>query len=238
MWNSATLADIEQLGELFARHHGIEPLDPRALTKLRALSPEAVAGDLNLLSMTSHRPFTFAGPFVDGKAVVDPVRSPSSSIPVMVGATSDDFGGSTGYMVSGARRFASALAARGVPVYQYRFSYVAEHLAGDAGQADGAKHASDIPFFFNTQRIKYGELTTAADDRIGKLISDYLVAFVKTGDPNGDRRPAWPRWKTDGALMEFTSSGGIAKKDPLGRAIDTSSLSQNPDFFAPFRGGQ
>ncbi|MEO7224155.1 MAG: carboxylesterase family protein, partial [Devosia sp.] len=203
---SATLADVEHLGQAFATHSGIEPDDENALTKLRALSSAAIAGDLNLLSMTSHRPFTFAGPFVDGKVVVDSGGAHAAGaftrVPVMVGATSDDFDGKTGFMIGGARRFSNTLSAIGVPVYQYRFFYVAECLRNEPDRLDGAKHASDIPFFFNTQRLKYGDRTTQTDDQVGRLISAHLVQFAKTGDPSLEGA-AWPRYTPgpDGILM-------------------------------------
>jgi para-nitrobenzyl esterase len=237
---AATLADIEHLGDVFALHHGIDPNDPQALARLRGLSQAAIAGDLNLLSMTSHRPFTFAGPFVDGTIVVDSGQAYSagtfSRVPVMVGATSDDFDGKTGFMVGGARRFAGKLAAMNVPVYQYRFSYVAEHLRNDPDQVGGgAKHATDIPFFFNTQRLKYGEHTTQTDDRVGALMSGYLIQFARTGDPNGDGLPTWPRYdcSLDDMLMDFTEEGfGIAGTDPWGPEIDRAPEPTYPNFIA------
>jgi para-nitrobenzyl esterase len=234
---SATLTDIEQLGQAFATHNGIEPDDSEALPKLRALSAAAVAGDLNLLTMTSHRPFTFAGPFVDGKIVVDPgpayAAGAFARVPLMVGATSDDFDGKTGFMIGGARRFSNRLSAMGVPVYQFRFSYVAECLRNEPDQlGSGAKHASDIPFFFNTQDLKYGDRTTEIDNRMGRLISTHLTQFAKTGDPSHEGA-AWPRYTPgpDGILMDFTPDGrGQAKADPWAHDIDSSPERAYPDF--------
>ena len=53
----------------------------------------------------------------------------------MIGATSADIGGRTGYMVTGARNTATTIAAAGVPVYAYRFSYVAESSHDGRGGA-------------------------------------------------------------------------------------------------------
>ena len=239
---SATLADIEQLGEAFAAHNGIAPDDPDALSKLRALSPAVIAGDLHLLTMTSHRPFTFAGPFVDGKIVVESGAAYAAGAftraPLMVGATSDDFDGKTGFMIGGARRFSDRLSATGVPVYQYRFSYIAECLRNEPDQiGGGAKHASDIPFFFNTQDIKYGDRTTPTDNEMGRLISTHLTQFAKTGDPSVDGAP-WPRYTPglNGILMDFTPDGhGIAAADPWAADIDTSPARDYPDFLAMAR---
>jgi carboxylesterase type B len=61
-----------------------------------------------------------------------------------------------------------------VPVYAYRFSYVAGSVQGT-----GAQHATDIPFFFDTAAIKYGNKTTARDRAMGRAMSAYLVNFAK-----------------------------------------------------------
>ena len=52
-------------------------------------------------------------------------------------------------MVGGARQISAVLADKGIPTYYYRFSYVPESL-----HRDSASHASDIPFFMNTQAAK------------------------------------------------------------------------------------
>jgi carboxylesterase type B len=57
------------------------------------------------------------------------------------------------------------LADKGIPTYYYRFSYVAESLNREA-----ASHASDIPFFMNTQALKYGDKITERDNAAGKVI--------------------------------------------------------------------
>jgi para-nitrobenzyl esterase len=166
-------------------------------------------------------PRTFAGPFVDGKIVVDQAKAYSSGnfahVPMLIGATSADSGGKMGFMIAGGRRAAARIAAQKNPVWEYRFSYVAESL----GQS-GAQHATDIPFFFDTQAIKYGDKTTSRDNRAGKLISAYLVNFAKTGDPNGASLPKWPRYAAaSDTLLDFTDTGtAMAQRDPWGAEID------------------
>ncbi|WP_443027251.1 carboxylesterase family protein [Sphingomonas sp. LR60] len=137
----------------------------------------------------------------------------------MIGATDNDIGGSTGYMVGGARQLAGAIAAAGAAAYHYRFSYAAESLG-----KPGAGHATDIPFFFDTAAIKYGDATTARDRRMARTISRYVVNFAKTGDPNGAGLPRWPRYdRRADELLDFTANGeAVAGKDPLGAAIDAA----------------
>jgi len=219
------LAAIEKIGVDFAQSKGIAPNDPNALTKLRALSAEDVTDGLNMMAMFSQQgPRTFASPFTDGKLAVDAGKAYASGafkhVPMMIGATSADMGGKTGIMVAGARKAAGAIADKGVPVYEYRFSYVAESV----GQP-GAQHATDIPFFFDTTAIKYGDKTTPRDVAMGKTISAYLANFAKTGDPNGSGLPAWPRYtRAADQIMDFSESGrAVAQKDPWGPEIDAAA---------------
>jgi para-nitrobenzyl esterase len=93
-----------------------------------------------------------------------------------------------------------------VPVYYYRFSYVAESMR--TSTTTGASHASDIPFFFNTVNVKYGDATTAKDRGVGKIMSAYLVNFVKTGDPNGSGLSKWrPYTKSNNEMLDFSADG-------------------------------
>jgi para-nitrobenzyl esterase len=220
----ADLAAVEKLGVEFAAAKGIAADDPDGLRKLRALSAEEVTSGLNMMALFTPGPRTFASPFVDGKVAVDAGAAYRTGnfakVPMMIGATSADIGGKTGYMIAGARSASATLADQGVPVYAYRFSYVAESL----GQP-GAQHATDIPFFFDTQAIKYAEKTTARDNAMGKTISTYLVNFAKTGNPNHAALPEWPRYsRAKDEILDFTTSGtAVAQKDPLGAEIDAAA---------------
>jgi para-nitrobenzyl esterase len=166
-------------------------------------------------------PKTYSGPFVDGKLEVDQAKAYDSGnfshVPMIIGATSADMGGKTGFMIAGARSASARIARQGVPVWEYRFSYVADSL----GQT-GATHASDIPFFFDNAAIKYGDKTTAKDIAMGKTISAYIVNFAKTGNPNGAGLTDWPKYDAAGdQLLDFTESAkAVATRDPLGAEID------------------
>ncbi|WP_404480724.1 carboxylesterase/lipase family protein [Novosphingobium sp. BL-52-GroH] len=217
MLASGGMAEAEKVGQAFAATKGIAADDPQALAKLRALPAEQVVDGLNLSAMFGSDPRPpFSSPFPDGRVVVDIAAAYAAGrfthVPVMVGATSADIGGPDGFMVKGARAVAATLSAAGVPVYAYRFSYVASSLK-DAG----AGHASDIPFFFDTQAIKYGNATTARDNHVGHQISDALVAFAKTGDPNGGTLPLWPRYDAaKDVILDFAADGDArVGRDPL-----------------------
>jgi para-nitrobenzyl esterase len=220
------LAAVEKIGVDFAQSKDISPDDPDALARLRGLSAEDVTDGLNMMALFSPNggARTFASPFVDGKLAVNSGVAYDSGefahVPMMIGATDADMGGRTGFMIAGARRAAAAIADKGVPVYEYRFSYVADSV----GQP-GAQHATDIPFFFDTTAIKYGDQTTPKDVAMGQTLSAYLVNFAKAGDPNGAGLPVWPRYSRENdQIMDFAESGqAVPQKDPWGAEIDAAA---------------
>jgi para-nitrobenzyl esterase len=216
--------DASQSSIDFGVKHGIPPDDPEALRKLRALTAEQVVDGFNLETMFTGRARTQVGPVIDGVVSLDPLREYQAGrfakVPVMIGATDDDIGGRTGFMVSGARRIAGLLADQGVPVYHYRFSYVSKAVEWPGG----AKHASELPYFFDTVDAKYGARADARDTAVGRTVSAYLVSFARTGNPNTAGLLQWPRYeRAKDELLEFTASGeAVAEKDPLGKEIDAA----------------
>jgi len=230
----ATLASTEAIGDAFAQKFGIAASDPQALAKLRGLSAEQVTDGLSMMALFApgSGPRTFASPFADGKVAVDAGAAYRAGnfrhVPMMIGATSADIGGRTGSMIAGARDVETVISGQDVPVYAYRFSYVAENPpAAPAGAPaqDGAGHASEIPFFFDTQAIKYEDRTTARDNAVGKTVSAYLVNFFKTGNPNGNGLPNWPIYdRAQDVIMDFAGNGqAVAVKDPWGPEMDAAA---------------
>jgi para-nitrobenzyl esterase len=173
------------------------------------LSGDQVVNGLNLASMGRQSEETYSGPVADGRIAVDALSAYRSDrftrMPVMIGATSDDIGGDNGSMITGARALASLLAGKSVPVFYYRFAYVAESVR--TPRTKGAAHATDIPFFFDTAAIKYGEQTTATDRAAGRIASGYLLNFVKTGNPNGSSLPNWPAYARGRSMLTLTAEG-------------------------------
>jgi para-nitrobenzyl esterase len=221
--DNPTLAEVEQIYSNFAKANGVSPDDPQAMDKLRALSAEQVTDELSMIQLFQPKPGpkTFSGPFRDGKIVVDQGQAYASGkftrVPMIIGATSADMGGKTGFMIAGGRNAAARIAKQGVPVWHYRFSYV----AGSVGQP-GAQHASEVPFFFDNAAVKYGSQATPKDIAVGKTVSAYVVNFAKAGDPNGGGLPVWPKYDpASDPLMDFSAAGSASpQKDPWGEEID------------------
>lgn len=217
-----TLAGAEQWSTEFGVKHGIAKDDPDALAKLRALTAEQVLDNFNLVSIFTPGSRVYAGPFVDNKVAYEPISAYAAGrfakVPVMIGATDDDLGGRLGFMTSGARNIAGYLADKDVPVYEFRFSYV----ASAAPWPGGAKHATDVPYFFDTVATTYGDKASARDIAMGRTVSACLANFAKNGNPDGPQLPHWPRYRrTTDELMEFAASGqAVPQKDPLGPELD------------------
>ena len=74
----------------------------------------------------------------------------------------------------------------------------------------GTLHGFEIPYTFNFPAAHVGDKVTDADKAMGVLTSGYWVAFGKTGDPNGDERPEWPRHDPSAdRVINFTNDGVV-----------------------------
>ncbi len=141
-------------------------------------------------------------------------------------AVSQEAGGDQ-MMIEPARAIARELAARGQPVYEYRFSYVASSMRHV--YTLGAPHASEIPYVFDTVRAHYGARTSAADEAVARQMHRYWVAFARTGRPDPAGEPAWPRYhaRTD-RLMNFTEHGPVPERDPWRQRLDLVMRERGP----------
>ena len=135
-----------------------------------------------------------------------------------------------------AARFVNRVfSSEGLPVYEFRFSYVAETLRS---QWTGAHHASEVPYVFSTLPEEYGaDKVTGQDKQVGATMIKYWTNFMKTGDPNGAGLPLWPRFDTKGdMLMNFTAAGTpVAMPDPIKNRLDIVSESVSAVPITPKR---
>ena len=123
-----------------------------------------------------------------------------------------------GVMVEPSRYLAEVMARASQPAYFYRFSYVPEL---QRGQVPGAAHAAEIVFVFDAVTALPKEKASAADIAMGHTVSGYWTAFVKTGNPNGGDRVAWPRYDpATGSVLHFTNEGVKVGADPLQARLD------------------
>lgn len=132
-------------------------------------------------------------------------------------------------MLEPARFVATQFAAQNLPSYEFRFSYVAQSMRKQ--WKDGAPHATEIPFVFDTVAAKYGDQLAPDDSAMARLANTYWVNFAKTGNPNGTGLPKWPRYDPrHDELMDF-GADGLAKAvaDPWRVRLDvTAAAAQKP----------
>jgi len=122
------------------------------------------------------------------------------------------------WMAEPARAIARLLSARGQPVYEYRFGYVA---TARRKTLSGAPHASEIPYVFDTVSARYGNETSPADEAMARIVHAYWVAFARTGRPDPRGQPAWPQYhQSSDELMNFTDHGPVPEADPWKRRLD------------------
>lgn len=130
-------------------------------------------------------------------------------------------------------RFAArAFAAKGSPVYVYRFSYVQSGLR--QFWKNGAPHGSEISYVFDNLGTGGGfgpppPPPTAEDYAVAKTVHAYWVNFAKTGDPNGPGLTMWPRYETSkDEILDFRPDGSqLAGPDPWKVRLDLAEYMSN-----------
>ena len=122
-------------------------------------------------------------------------------------------------MIEPARHTAKLYAARGLPAYEFRFSYVAESMR--QAWPMGAPHATEIPYVFDTVKAKYGKDLTEQDAAIARAANAYWVNFARSGDQSGPSLPKWPRYDAaQDLILDFSPTGPQAIADPWKARLD------------------
>ena len=134
----------------------------------------------------------------EAKAAYDP--DGTGDLTTLVSRANNDFG-----QAEPARFAADAFAAKGSPVYLYRFSYIQTSLRE---RMQGTPHGGEIAYVFGTLSTGRGGAPTSEDLAVSKMAQGYWVNFAKNGDPNGSGLPTWPRHAAgDGQIFDFRPDG-------------------------------
>jgi len=243
-----SLAQAEADGAAFAARSGAANADTTALRAIPA-DKIVAAGDLDVLAgeapildgrlLTQNATDAFAAgrtarvPYLIGSnsleipgAFAPPAwRAIARLTPEAKAAAVKDYGSQAAYddhiitdVVFGepARSLAQIESRLGRPTWLYRFSVLS---AGAPKMLTGAPHASDRQYVFQTLNASPWP-TDARDAALARTISAYWVAFARTGNPNGEGRPAWPRYDAHDQLLNFTNDGPVAMRTPDAAVLD------------------
>ncbi len=99
----------------------------------------------------------------------------------------------------GHRCWARQAAQNGIPAYTYLFTKTNGRL--------GCWHSGEEVYFYGN--IPAGSrLYDEADRDLSRIITGYVVNFMKTGDPNGEGLPAWPAFNGSETVQELGETVG------------------------------
>jgi para-nitrobenzyl esterase len=101
-------------------------------------------------------------------------------------------------------------AAGAPPLFAYRFNHVEP---GPDSAKWRAFHSSEIPYVFGTLDAAPERAFTAADRALSEQLQGYWSNFVKTGDPNGEGLPLWPKF--DAANPQILDIGARVAARPI-----------------------
>jgi para-nitrobenzyl esterase len=113
-----------------------------------------------------------------------------------------------------------------VPVFRYEFDQTLP-LAPDApaGAEPAAPHASEIEFVF--QMLSARNLPWRPEDhKLSDMMGAYWTNFAKSGNPNGEGLPAWPKYtsKGDYSVMHLSADPHVAPDAHRARYLLLDSL--------------
>lgn len=80
------------------------------------------------------------------------------------------------------------------PVYLYNFNRKVP--AEGEMKKYGAFHTAEVPYVMENLKFLNNRPFEPADKALAKLMSDYWVNFITTGNPNGQGLPEWPKFNT------------------------------------------
>jgi para-nitrobenzyl esterase len=121
------------------------------------------------------------------------------------------------YLLAASARQALVVAERGEPAYVYRFTRLAP---GSDPIKVGAFHSAELAYVFGTQ-ASIDRPWSARDRELSQQMQQYWTNFAKSGNPNGEGLPAWPRFGgSDQQVMELGDvTRPIAVLDPQKKAL-------------------
>lgn len=213
-----TLDRAKELGAAFATAHGLPGKDA-SIAQLHAIPADAIIahaqtrGGLRTVIDGRSKTQSIMESFAAGSAI---------DIPMIIGTNSDEG------RLSGTQRVAT-YAMTGAPVFQYFFDYVPEVRRAD--NPNGAPHAAEIPFVFDTLNLdrRISGKATAEDQQVADLVHACWVAFAKQA-PDA-RAIACPRFDWPARTEANGQTVAIFRSEPS--LAHAPSLRSPPNGAAP-----
>ena len=113
------------------------------------------------------------------------------------------------YLLAASARQALVVAERGEPAFVYRFTRLAP---GSDPIKVGAFHSAELAYVFGTQ-ASIERPWSARDRELSQQMQHYWTNFAKSGNPNGEGLPAWPRFAaSEQQVMEL---GDVTRPIPV-----------------------
>lgn len=99
-------------------------------------------------------------------------------------------------------RWTAKMTASGQPTYLYLWSYV---RSADRGKVRGAAHGTEATHVFDSWPKAYPQVQLSEEDRAAtRMIHSCWITFAKTGKPQCEGAPEWPRYTPEkDQLMEL-----------------------------------
>ncbi len=111
----------------------------------------------------------------------------------------------------GVIRTADAKANQAAPIYLAWYGYCPSHYDGRIR----ATHCADICFWFNNTDLMYTHSGGGPRPRaLSNRMSDALLAFMRTGDPNTASLPQWPRYDVQNRPTMILNDECEVQNDP------------------------
>ena len=123
-----------------------------------------------------------------------PAKTDAEVLPVATALASDDF------LASATWKWFDLQRRSGAPTYYYYFARVRPPFVTDTSANPppwGAVHSAEIEYALGNLDVNPSYRWTDDDRKVSSVMSAYFANFIKSGNPNGDSLPVWPKASSD-----------------------------------------